>query len=223
MKKLSIALALLATLPVSAHAETKGWYGGPFALVGFTDNDSYERTPATALPVTGQTDNNGVSGGAGFWGGYDMGPISFELAGSYRARHDMNFSFTDITTSNAYGAKSNVQQSDIMASILYDIPLGMEFQPYIGGGAGMAFINSDTDLDTGSGMTSAGSSSDQNFAWQLQAGFTYPVGDSTDFRMDYRFIDLGRVETPGMPTPTNDRLSADTSSNDIRLGVVFAF
>lgn len=212
------AIALAATPALAAD----DWYAGVFALGGFSDTDGTTRSPAGPA-VTDSTDTNGISGGAGIWGGHKMGDYSIELSGAYRYRHDMNISFTDITTSGSYGTKANVETFDLMLSGLYDIPLGYKLQPYVGAGAGLVYLYNETELDNGITRTDGGSNSDLNFAWQLQTGLKYPVSDNALVRLDYRYIDMGKVTTGTQPTPTNDRFTSDLFSHDIRLGMTWAF
>lgn len=221
--RIKSALAALLVTTVAHPALAEGWYGGPFAMVGFTDHDNYERTPATVLPISGDSDNAGLSGGAGLWGGYDFGGWALELGGSYRARHDANFSFTDITSGLNNGAKANVQTADLILSAIYDIPVKWSVTPYIGAGAGMSYNRLDSELLTGGGITDAGTSSSWEFAWQLQGGLKYPMSETSHLRLDYRYVDLGTIETSALPTATNDRLSADLASHDIRIGWVWGF
>jgi opacity protein-like surface antigen len=220
--KAALAALLVTAAAHPAFAADSGWYAGPFLLGGFTDGDNYERSPSTPLPVTGQTDTSGMSGGGGAWGGYDFGQFSLELAGSYRFRHDQNFTFTDITTTNSFGAKANVQTADFIVSAFYDIPLGWKLQPYVGGGAGVVYHRLDTDMLTTT-VTDAGSSSSWDLAWQVGGGLKYPLSDRMNLRLDYRYVDLGQIETSALPTGTNDKLSADITSNDIRLGLTWSF
>lgn len=217
-----LAAASIACMAQSASAK-EGWYGGPFALVGFTDHSNYDRTPLTPLPVTGTTDNAGVSGGAGLWGGYHFDGFSVEVAGTYRARHDANFSFADITSGNPnFGAKANVQTADLMISGLYDIPVGWKLMPYVGAGMGIAYKRLDNELLTNT-ITDAGSSRSTDVAWQLQGGVKYPLSESSNLRVDYRYIDLGQIETSALPTGTGDKLSADLVSHDVRIGLTWDF
>lgn len=217
------AVMLAAGTAQPALADTNGWYFGPFAMTGLTDQNNAERSPASALAVETDTDNMGLSGGAGLWGGYQFDGWALELGTSYRARHDANFSYTDITSNLPdQGAKGNVQTLDFMLSGLYDLPVNWKLQPYIGGGAGMSYNSVDTD-SLGVGVTNVGTAETWEFAWQLQGGVKYPLGESSLLRIDYRYVDLGRMETAVLPNPTSDVLSADLHSHDARVGMTWAF
>lgn len=222
MKRQTTALAAMFAMAVAQPALAGTWYGGPFLMGGFTDHDNADRTPTTALPVTTDSDSM-LSAGGGAWLGYDFGNVNLEFGASYRARYDANFSFTDITTNpTSFGAKANVQTADMMVSALYDLPVSWKLQPYLGGGIGVAHHMMDNELLTTT-LTDAGSSSNTNFAWQLQTGFKYPMWDNTNLRFEYRYTDQGRIETSALPTGTNDRLGADLASHDLRLGLSWNF
>lgn len=225
LRRLLLCTPAFFAFPVAA-ADVAGWYAGPFAMVGFTQQDDYARNPASAQPISGQTDNYGVSGAGGLWAGYHFGkknPFAIEFGTSYRFRHDLNFSFNDDTTGNPYGSKSNVQTLDFMVSGLYDLPRYRSITPYVGGGVGLAYYHADSQLDTGAGMFDGGKNSDTNFAWQLQGGVKYALSTTSDLRLDYRYVDMGRVETGTLPTATNDHLSANIASHDVRVGMTWSF
>lgn len=207
---------------LTATTASASWYAGPTLLGGFSNTDNYERTPVTPFPFSGETDTNGVSGGAGALGGYDFtedgAPLSLEFSGNYRFRHDMNLRYNDPANTILYGNKSNVQTADFIVSLLYDLPFGWEIQPYIGGGAGVAHIWMDNEVP---GLPGSENGSNTNFAWQAQTGIKYPLGDGMKLRFDYRYIDYGRIDTGLLST--GDVFSADMDSHDLRLGLTWDF
>ena len=68
--------------------------------------------------------------------------------------------------------RSTERQNAWIGSInaLYDIPLDTTITPYVGGGAGIALINSD-----------------ESFAWNVQAGLQTEIGKSVTLSMGYRY------------------------------------
>lgn len=208
-------LALTLAFSTPAIAGESGFYGGPHALLGFADNSDITRDPVQATPINNSSDGAGANGGGGVWFGYNFGtqydvPIKTELSVTGRFRHDMNL---DGTLGLPQGVNIDIQSVDVMASALWDIPLGFRLQPYIGGGAGMVHHTVDA--------INFGDTSEWEAAWQLQAGATYPITDSIDFRADYRYIDMGTVTTTTLTT--TERYSADFTSHDILLGAVWKF
>lgn len=216
MRRLLLAATMLA-LPLTAHA---GWYAGPALMVGMSATDNAEQTPANATTIQNGTDN-GINVGAAALLGYDFAecdlPFSLEFSGNWHYRHDQNIGFFQ---GFQQGVKSDVQTTDFMASVLYDIPLGTTIQPYIGAGAGMVYANIDNTY-LSAGTTDIGSSSDWNFAWQVQGGIKYPLDDSMKLRVDYRYIDMGEIETSAIPS--GETFTSDMSSHDLRVGVTWDF
>lgn len=215
MKFRHLLLATAIALPVTANAA--GWYAGPMLMTGITDEDNIRDTTGTAAGIFDNNDGNMIIGAAGLLG-YDFAddgvPVSLELSTNWRARHDMDVGFV------GGGVKSNVQTIDTMVSALYDIPLGTEIQPYIGGGVGVSWNETDSeDLDVL--ITDLGTKSTTNFAWQLQGGIKYPLAESMKLRVDYRYVDLGEVETN--LAPGGEIIQADLYSHDVRMGVTFDF
>lgn len=208
--------------PLAAQAE---WYAGPTIFGGASDNDDFSRTPSTPFPFSGGAGDNGVSGGIGAIGGYDFTqrgvPVSLELSGSYRFRHDMNIRYRSPDNLVLYGAKSNVEAAELIVSALYDLPLGTtSWQPFIGGGAGVARVSVDTDT-TGLLLSGSSDQSETNFAWQAQAGVKVPLDDTLNLRAEYRYIDYGDISTGLLPT--GDRFDAKFFSHDVRLGLIWDF
>lgn len=215
MKIRRLILASAIALPLTANAA--GWYAGPMLMTGYTNEDNIEDTNGVAAGIFDNDDGNLVVGAAGLLG-YDFSgddvPVSLEFSTNWRARHDMDVGFV------GGGVKSNVQTVDFMMSALYDIPLGTEIQPYIGGGVGMSWNEADSeDLDIA--ITDLGTNSNMDFAWQLQGGIKYPLGDVMKLRVDYRYVELGEVETN--LAPGGEAIKADLYAHDIRMGVTWDF
>lgn len=217
-----IALAApLSILGFVANVQAEGTYYGIGLMGGVTDMQDTQRDPVQTTPITTSSDSYNLSGGATVWLGYDLKPkidipLRTELAASFRFRHDFNVLFVQARPGNAlYGAKSNVQTTDVMVSLLWDIPLGSRFKPYIGGGAGFAYIDSETDGFTPT--PSSASDTSRNGAWQAQAGITYAYSTNLDIRLDYRYIDLGDISTGRLTS--GDRFTTHLTSHDLRIGL----
>ncbi len=77
---------------------------------------------------------------------------------------------------NPTGRLSSV---NILANVWYDIDLDMAVSPYLGGGAGIGFVNNKIGgIYTGK---------DVGFAFQLGTGFKYDVSQSIGLDIGYRF------------------------------------
>lgn len=217
---------LLGTICLTALPAQAGWYLGPHALVGFANSDNYTRDDPAGITPNGHTDTMGINGGAGLWAGYDFKqrsgvPFSLEFGSDFRFRHDMTIDFVDVATAGNFSSKSNVQTYDFMVSGLYDLPFGWKLQPYVGGGAGIVYARLENEVLRSTVFPEADSHT-TNFAWQVQTGVKYPIGKHSKFRIDYRYVDMGQVDT-GHYTNVDDGFQADLSSHDIRMGVTWDF
>lgn len=215
MKFRQLLLASAIALPLTAQAE--GWYAGPLLMIGVTDERDITDSSGIATGIFDNDDGNLVIGATGLLG-YDFSgdnvPLSLEFSTNWRARHDLDVGFV------GGGVKSNVQTIDFMMSALYDIPLGTEIQPYVGGGVGLGWHETDSeDLDLA--ITDLGTNSDMDLAWQLQGGIKYPLGDSAKLRVDYRYVELGEIKTN--LAPGGEVIKADLYAHDVRLGVTWDF
>lgn len=226
MKKMLSLLVLSSVLatPAFAAEQNRNAYVGIYGMVGFANTDGVERTPAQPTPLRESSDSGGVNGGAGAWLGYDWAskglPIRTELAGTWRYRHDMTVQFTQAGGSGQFATKSDISTVDIMASVLYDIPVSWKVKPYVGFGVGSVYSDVETYL-LSPGKTDGPGDTNWDLAWQLQAGVNYPITTAWDFRVDYRYADLGEVSTG--PVATGETFTADLESHDIRIGATWNF
>jgi opacity protein-like surface antigen len=95
------------------------------------------------------------------------------------------------------------QSSSVMANLLWDL-LGCSFwkiQPFIGGGVGWDFQK----LYSSNSRIRYHQSWD-HAAWQVMAGFSYPIFRNTELTLEYKF-----------------HAGGDFQSNDVGLGLVYKF
>lgn len=225
MHKTLLSLLLATAVSSSAFAaDGKNAYVGAYGILGFAQQDNVERFPAQPTPLDDSSDSGGINGGVGAWLGYDWKdnglPIRTELAATWRYRHDMNILFTQAGGVALFGAKSDISTTDVVASVLYDIPVSWAVKPYIGAGIGAVYADVDTYSDTPGRTTGFGTTS-WDLAWQVQAGANYALSTNWDFRVDYRYVDLGTIDTGVIAT--GERFEADIASHDLRLGAVWKF
>lgn len=107
-------------------------------------------------------------------------------------------------TQYSYGEKSGgIDSYAILANVWYDIENETAFTPYIGGGLGVSFVNSDMKSGPGIGGRMINlDDSDTVFTWQLGAGVNYDVNETVSVGLGYRFralhdIDLGHKASAG--------------------------
>ncbi|HQS13892.1 OmpA family protein [Reyranella sp.] len=170
MKKLIAAAAFVALAPAAVQAQSinaqEGFYiGAGGGAAWFIGSD------ANASTWTGWA----VGGKAG----YDfVGP-----------RVELEVGYGQIPTSaNIPGTAINgkVGQLNVMANVLYDFMPTSVITPYIGAGAGVAFIDSNSSL----GST--------QFAYQGILGVAYNVNEQLRFTVEGRYVG---TTTPSVNTP----------------------
>jgi OOP family OmpA-OmpF porin len=156
MKKALMAAVALVALPVMAQAQTpsSGFYIGAEGGLNWLLNTTIANqqvSPQTGFAVGGKV-------------GYDFVGPRVELEGLYRSNSTNTF------VSGNRGFASQINQVSAMANLLYDFAPGSTITPYVGAGAGVAFVDGD------------GSLSSTVFAYQGIVGLGWNV--DTNFRVD---------------------------------------
>ncbi|TAJ25739.1 MAG: OmpA family protein, partial [Reyranella sp.] len=173
-KALVAAAAALVVAPASLHAQTMqypGLYisaeGGLNWLFNTTIN-----APAVGGVINVQPQTGFAVGGSI---GYDFVGPRVELEGVYRSNYAS-------LTSNVVGinaaAGSQINQTAIMANLFYDFNAGGTIVPYIGAGAGVAFVNA---------SALGGSTASTQFAYQGIIGVGYNIDPMFRINLDGRY------------------------------------
>jgi OOP family OmpA-OmpF porin len=143
MKRLVVGAALLAAMPFCAQAQSPLQPGGFYITAEGGANwllsSSFTSTLSVAPIFTGSTTTNAsyntgfVVGGAV---GYDFLGPRLEVEGVYRENTG------SLTIGGLPGSAGvNFNEVSIMGNIYYDFFAGQSFVPYVGAGAGVAFLN----------------------------------------------------------------------------------
>jgi outer membrane protein OmpA-like peptidoglycan-associated protein len=170
MKKALIAAAAFVALPVVAQAQNF--------------------TPSPGIYI-------GVGGGAEWalgsqsnvttWTGWSVGgKAGYDFVGP---RVELEVGYGQIPTSaNIPGTVivGKVGELNVMANVLYDFMPASTITPYIGVGAGVAFIDSNSSL----GST--------QFAYQAMLGLAYNINESMRFQVEGRYLG---TTNPSVNTP----------------------
>lgn len=167
-----------------AAAQDSGPYASVFGGANFnhdTDFNIVSSDPSltgfSSLPGTMYFDAGGVIGGAvGYrWGAF---AAEAELSGRRGAFDREELPIGAIPLSGHYDAVS------LMANAYYRFENSTVFVPYVGAGAGVAFLSAE--------VTSAGGPaidiSDTRAAAQAIAGVSFPVGDKAEIGLEYRYF-----------------------------------
>lgn len=174
MKKLF--LVIFGTLCVHAYAEIDfdGWYGKLFSGANFLQT---ERNSG----VLNRYDTGYLISGS-FGCQWDYFDLEAEYAYRRNALKSLNF------LGRSYSMRGHFQSSSYMANLLWTLPLERcgcslwGIQTFIGGGIGY-----DIQKNHGSEGGLSFKNNKNGFAWQIIAGFGYPVFCNTDLSLEYRF------------------------------------
>jgi outer membrane protein OmpA-like peptidoglycan-associated protein len=176
MKKVLLATAALMALPVVAQAQsqpTPGFYIGAEGGVNWMFN-----TTANVPGFGGLVNIYPATGWAvGGMIGYDFVGPRIEVEGLYR-NNQATLQAAPIGFQN-FTAGAVQEQVSIMGNLLYDFRFGSPIVPYIGAGAGVAFVN-----------TSALGATISNtvFAYQGIIGVGYQIDPSWRVNIDGRYF-----------------------------------
>jgi OOP family OmpA-OmpF porin len=195
MKKVLLSAVALVALPMAAaNAQMftpgpsyPGFYiGAEGGLNWILQNNSYNYN--TGFAVGGKV-------------GYDFVGPRVELEGIYRNNNGNGIVPFGAGFANVSG---QINQVAVLANLLYDFAPGAVITPYIGAGAGVAFI--DPSLSAGCTMCST------QFAYQGILGLAWNIDQSFRVSLDGRYFGT----TNGGTTYTNNNIS-------VMLGLTYKF
>jgi len=172
MKNVLVGAVALLALPIAAaNAQSMftpgptypGFYvGAEGGLNWLLNNNSYQMNTGWA---------------AGGKVGYDFVGPRLELEGIYRQNNGTGtVAYPNGTFANQYGT---INQVSVMANVLYDFLPGAVITPYVGAGAGVAFV--DPSISSGCTMCST------QFAYQGIVGIGYNMAPGWRLDLDGRY------------------------------------
>ena len=232
MRKAAIGLALATTVLANpAMARDGSMYAGIEGGVAFGDSlsvdydadgdgeiDDDERNLVDLDPDMGW-DFDAILG-------YDFGGFRIEGEAAYKTmdigevESEAGFDLDPATPAidTAFDIDGNVSVKSLMLNALADLGPDGGTQFYAGGGVGYGWVDLDGDIEDG--PTPFVDDSDSGFAWQGIAGVRFPLSDSADIGVKYRYFN---VENLRMVSPGNDRFDTDFSSHSLLASLIFNF
>jgi outer membrane protein OmpA-like peptidoglycan-associated protein len=189
MKKALLAAAAIVALPVVAQAQSAapGFYIGAEGGLNWLLNTTINNTSVT--PQTGFA--------AGGVVGYDFVGPRVELEGMYRNNQTGGANLPGAAINNQVG------QVSVMANLLYDFAPSSTITPYVGAGAGIAFIDSTSSL------------SSTQFAYQGIVGLGWNVDTNFRVNLDGRYY--------GTSNPSVNGSTWSNNNFTVMLGLIIKF
>lgn len=204
IKLFAAAAALLTPMISSVIAEEKkGFYTTISAGISNPKEDSENEVLPVIAGVISEVfeteydpfkieSDSGLKLEAGI--GYDFGKSRIEVTYD-NSKSEMNtldlssLGFDDLSDIRLNGGERSTKS--IMVSGFYDIDTDSKFTPYIGGGLGIAFIDTDSwSINEEDFIPIVFPSTDQQvFSWQLQAGLAYEINERVDLTTDLTYKD----------------------------------
>lgn len=189
------------------------WYIGLSGQLGFVSDADVDSGPLGVNEV--QFDPGyAVSGSIGYrplaHRGAPGGP-RIELEYAYRTTDFDSFD----TAAGSQSMDGDLQSNSIMMNLFYDIHTGGAFTPYIGAGAGLAFLEFQSPrLNT--------DSSTEEFAYQGMLGVFYsPVSlPDTEWGIGYRYF---ATSDPEFTTTTGNDFDHSLDSHNVEFNARFRF
>ena len=189
IKKALATAAILAALPMTAQAQGLQY---PGFYIGAEGGLNWMFNTSTGTPLGSGTIYPEIGWAAGGMIGYDFVGPRVELEGVYRR----NLATVGAGPFNAFGAAKD--DIGILANILYDFNAGGTIVPYIGAGAGIAFVKT----------SALGLSSDSTqFAYQAILGVGYNIDPTFRVNLDARYYGTTSPNLVGN-TYSNNNISA---------------
>jgi outer membrane autotransporter protein len=240
MKKIYVLflVACFCSSSLAIAGET-GVYIAPKFIYSYQRIDNAEMK----LDVTGlgsdsadlDSEKDSSFGGA-FAIGYDFkptfnAPIRAEI--EYAMRSESEGEYSDAYYDGPYLIKeSGSMKFDVQSVFLnmyFDIETGTKFTPYVGGGLGVAIIDTDGKFKvTEDGDTlfdESASNSETNFAFNLAAGVGYDVSDNFTLDLGYRYADFGEGESGNVLDINNVSLTGEARivAHEVLFGIRYGF
>ena len=189
IKKALATAAVLVALPVATQAQSLQY---PGFYVGAEGGGTWMFNTTSGTPLGTGTIYPSIGWAAGGMIGYDFVGPRVEIEGVYRN----NQATVGAGPFNAFGASKD--DIGVLANLLYDFNAGGTIVPYIGAGAGVAFVRT----------SALGLSSDSTqFAYQAILGVGYNVDPMFRINLDARYYGTTNPNLVGN-TYSNNNISA---------------
>jgi outer membrane protein OmpA-like peptidoglycan-associated protein len=211
-----MALAATITMPMTAAAESDGWYAGLEAGLPFAENTGMIASP---LNVKSKFD---PGFGFGSFLGYDFGDIRAELEASYRSNGVdkltvLNPGALGLAPGVSATTNGRLKSQALMLNGLWDVVSQGNLVPYLGIGLGLARVHFDNIAANNVNIVS---DSDGVLAYQGIAGVRYVISEQLSAHADYRYMGTTHVR---LADAIGNRLKVGYDVHSIMVGLTWRF
>ena len=226
-KRSLLAMALTLALSVSALAADNGFYMGLKFIDSIQSTGNVSKGGAIDFFEVDSYTQNTVGGGV--FVGYDFYPmhqvpVRAEIEYAIRTNSKTEWDSKDFGDLVTLKGQWNLQT--LFLNAYWDFHNDTAFTPYIGGGLGLGFIQSEYEISaSGAGMSGSGSENFTNtvFAWNAGAGVAYAITDNLSADLAYRFVGLGYHENEKTIEGVKAKVGMAPYANEFSLGLRYTF
>lgn len=119
----------------------------------------------------------------------------------------------------------------VMVNGYYDLKTQTPLTPYIGGGLGYAKLKTSAtgqieNINVGGSVVNmpfSGSEDRGNFAWNLQAGFSYQINDCLAAEVGYRYTHLGYTKASSISASGTTTAKYKVATHEVGIGLRYHF
>ena len=190
------ALFFLASPAMAENPVSSAPSGGDWYVSVFTGGSSLQGVSTESRSsYYGYTYSNSYT--ANFSNGFVLGGtvgkrinenLRVEVELSYGRYKASSYSYDGY---GSYTATGDLSATYLLANVWYDIPTSGKFTPYIGGGVGVARVTADTSFDGNPFGYGPGGT---KLAFQVGAGFSYPVAKNMALDVGYRYRSVRGID-----------------------------
>jgi len=217
---LCFVLAAFLAVPAVAAAEVQGVYIAPKFLLGIQNSGAMTTSGMGGVKPFKQY-SQAVFGGA-LAAGYNLAPqhgipVRTEIEFALRSQADDKKNFA-----GGGRAKQTTNLSTLFFNAYFDFDTGTPVTPYVGGGLGMAFNNSEFKINEDVDRRKK-SSHDTTFAWNLGLGAAYAFTENVALDLGYRFVYTGHREVKFRDGTDRYKVGSAPHIHEFILGARFTF
>lgn len=119
------------------------------------------------------------------------------------------------------GVSGKISATYLLANLWLDWKNNSAFTPYVGGGAGAAWVNGSIDYD--SSAWGHGDGRGTNFAFQLGGGLKFDLTENASVDLGYRYKSILNVDFKNRGAGEPNLENGDVNSHNVQLGLTYSF